>query len=282
MSEKPHNAEHREMSIDDYHRHPAIGKSMLSDFATHAKLFDCRYVAKDGSPFKGTPSTDFGSMVDAWLLERELCVEIPSDVLSKSGSKAGGKWKDFKASNDGNILMKPSDVRICERIEANIREHYDAGNLLLGDGDSQKSLFWRDPTTGLECKCRFDFVPADVLVDLKTAKSTDPRDFANQCWFLKYFWQAAHYRRGWYEYTGEWRDFVFVVVKNSEPFDVATYSLDDEWVGLGERQIEATLRKVAECAENGRWLPADYGRRVELRQPRFTEFGNDYQAGEDE
>lgn len=275
-------ATHRDMSIDDYHAHPAIGKSMLSDFDSHPKLFDCRYVAKDGMPFKSTPSTDFGSMVDAWLLERERCVEIPSDVLSKSGSKAGNAWKAFRDEHAGDILMKSADVRICERIEANIRQHYDAGNLLMGKGDSQKSLFWRDTTTGLECKCRFDFVPTDVLVDVKTARSTNPRDFASQCWLLKYFWQAAHYRRGWYEYTGDWRDFVFAVIKNSEPYDVATYVIADEWLAIGEHQVEETLRKIAACAENGTWLPPNYGRRVELRQPRFTEFGNDYQTGENE
>lgn len=277
-----HNARHVEISIEAYHRHPALGKSMIAAYADHPKLFDCRHVTKDGAPFKPTPSTVFGSMVDAWLLERERCVEIPPEVLSKSGSRAGGAWKEFKADHDGDILMKASDVRICERIEANIREHRDAAGLLLTGGKTQYSIFWTDKETGLECKCRPDIIPAVVVADLKTARSTTARDFANQCEALRYHWQDSHYSTGWRELTDEDRPFVFVVVRNAEPYDVATFTLSNEWVERGDREIRETLRDIADRKESGVWLPPGYGRTHELQPPKYTEYDDHYQIGEDE
>ncbi len=276
MSEKPHNAEHRELSIEEYHRHPAIGKSMLSDFDSHPKLFDCRHVTKDGQPFKGTPSTEFGTRVDAWLLERDLCLTIPEDVLGKGGKKTTKAWKAWEAENAGFVHFTEKDIAICQRIEANVREHKDAANLLFSDHDTQYSIFWTDPETGLECKCRPDIVPAAVLVDLKTAKSTTARDFAKQCENLKYHWQNSHYGTGWRMFTGETRPFVFLVIHNVEPFDVATFTLSDEWIERGAREIRETLRDIADRKESGIWLPPSYGRTIELSPPKYTEYDDDY------
>ena len=103
------NAEHRELSIEAYHAHPALGCSMLKAYKDHPKLFDARHVTKDGAPFTGNPSTVFGNMVDAWLLERDKCVEIPQDALSKSGAKSGNKWKEFKADHEGDLHHEEPD-----------------------------------------------------------------------------------------------------------------------------------------------------------------------------
>ena len=275
-------AEHRDISIEEYHRHPAIGCSMMKAYADHPKLFDCRHVTKDGAPFKGTPSMEFGTRVDAWLLERERCLTIPANVLGKGGAKNTKAWRAWRDDNAAFVHFTENDERICGRIEANVWEHKDAASLLFSEHDTQYSIFWTDPETGLDCKCRPDIVPAAVLVDLKTAKSTTPRDFAKQCESLKYHWQDSHYGTGWRMLTGETRPFVFLVIRNSEPYDVATYMLWDEWIERGDREIRETLRDIADRKESGIWLPPDYGRTVELKPPKYTEFGNDYQTGDDE
>ena len=275
-----HNARHVECTIEEYHAHPAIGCSMLKAYKDHPKLFDVRHVSKVGAPFKGTPSTEFGTRVDAWLLEREKCLDIPPGVLGKGGAKSTKAWRAWEADNAGFVHFTERDIAICERIEANVREHTDAAKLLLTGGKTQYSIFWTDPETGLECKCRPDIIPATVLVDLKTAKSTTARDFSNQCEALKYHWQDSHYTTGWRALTDEDRLFVFTVLRNSEPYDVATFTLSEGWRQRAAKEIRVTLRDIADRKESGVWLPPGYGRTTELQPPKYTEYEDDYQIGE--
>lgn len=275
-------AEHRDISIEEYHRHTALGCSMLKAYADHPKLFDCRHVTRDGAPFKSTPSTEFGTRVDAWLLERERCLTIPADVLGKGSTKTTKAWRAWKDENAAFVHFTEKDLAICERIEANVREHKDAATLLFTDHDTQYSIFWTDEETGLECKCRPDIVPAVILCDLKTAKSTTARDFAKQCESLKYHWQDSHYSAGWRMLTDETRPFVFLVIRNNEPYDIATFTLSEDWRLRAASEIRETLRDIADRKESGIWLPPGYGRTHELQPPKYTEFSDDYQIGDDD
>lgn len=265
------SAEHREIAIEEYHRHPALGCSMLKAYADHPKLFDCRHVTKDGAPFKGTTSTEFGTRVDAWLLEREICLPIPAEVLGKGGAKSTKAWRTWAAENSGFVHFTERDITICRRIERNIQEHPDAAALLGGMGQNQYSIFWTDPVTGMDCKNRFDRVTPAAWVDVKTAASLEDHSLRKQAEELRYHWQSVWYSRGGRLLFDEDRPFVFLYIKNSEPYEIRTVVLRDRWLQRAEHELNKTLEGIQTAMAVNYWLPPGYGRRVELDQPEWCD-----------
>lgn len=262
-------AYHRECTIDEYHANPALGTSMMKAYADHPKLFHGRHVTGVAAPFKPTPSTINGTRVDAWLLERHLCLEIPSDVLGKNDARSTNSWKAWEADNAGFVHFTQKEIAVCERIEANIREHDDAATLLFGEGENQYSVFWKDEETGIDLKCRFDRVTPDAWVDIKTTKSLEDWALQKQIESLRYHWQDCHYSNGGFALKREERPFVFLFIHNNEPYEIATLELDATWLERGQQELRKTLNNIQLSKAVNHWLPPHYGRRLTMDQPAY-------------
>jgi hypothetical protein len=73
---------------------------------------------------------------------------------------------------------------------------HPAAALLLGiSGEAETTHMWTDATTGLQCKCRPDWISEDggILVDLKTTEDASPREFQRSIAKWRY-----HVQAGWY------------------------------------------------------------------------------------
>jgi len=81
---------------------------------------------------------------------------------------------------------------------------------------TELSIVWNDPATGLRCKARLDIANPKMIGDLKTSRDDGdrplPESFEYSLWTYNYYTQAAFYREGWYQLTGKWLPFWFVVV----------------------------------------------------------------------
>ena len=273
------NARLWDVDNETYHSmHDVYGNSMLSCFRESPMLFHGRFVAHDIPLRARSKALKFGSDFDRFLLESEDVIEIPADVLSKSGSKAGGKWKDFAAKHVGLLILTTAEYDIFSRMRDNIRNHKDASQLI--QGVPQKSIRWEDEQTGLALKVRPDVMGERRLVDLKTSADETPRAFAKSIEQFGYHRQAAMYSHAVELLTGRPHDWFFVVIRNVAPWTVATYQITDDWKARGGDEIRETINALSSAIKTDKWEPLGYGDTLELSPPKWTEYNDDYQIGE--
>ena len=165
-----------------------------------------------------------------------------------------GIWADFLAASEGRTVLTASEAEQVEAMAAGILAHPLAPDLIEG-GTPELSMIWTDPETGAPCKGRADLARlADgVIVDLKTALTAAPGDFARSVLSYGYHCQAAAYLAGAAALGAEVRDFIILAVEKSPPFSVGIYRLPDAALELGRRRWAEACRTYAACVESGRW-----------------------------
>lgn len=274
--ESAHNARKWNVANEEYHApNDVYGKSMIDQFRESPMLFHGRYVTGTIEQMKSTPSMQFGTMVDRYLLEHDEPVIIPAELLDTAGKKSKKACKAWIAERPGELIVTEREWDVLQRITWNILNHKDA-NDLIHQGTPQVAIRWTDPHTGLEVKCKPDVLGNGRIVDLKCMADITPRGFANAIERFGYHRQSGHYGNGVELLTGRRHDWFFVCVHNVEPFDVATYTISDAWRGRGEDEINESLRGIAEARKTNRWEPAGYGETLCLEAPRWTTYDDDY------
>jgi exodeoxyribonuclease VIII len=142
---------------------------------------------------------------------------------------------------------------------------HPAAALLLGmAGEAETTHMWTEPTTGLQCKCRPDWISEDggIVVDLKTTEDASPREFRRSIAKWRYHVQAGWYMAGIEAAYGKRPSgFIFIAVEKKPPFAVGVYAADEQMIERGYETAMRDLQTLAECKASGRW-PA-YSDRIE-------------------
>lgn len=125
---------------------------------------------------------------------------------------------------------------------------------LLASGLVENTYTWTDQETGIECKCRPDFLNNNRLcVDLKSTNDASPEAFGRSANEFRYPVQGAYYSDG-LEANGIQLDgFVFIAVEKKPPYAVACYYLDARGFDLGRKLYKTNLRTYAECKATNTW-----------------------------
>ncbi len=250
---------HDGMLFADYLALDAVSASALKQVA------DCP--AKVGMTKEQSAAMALGSLTHCAILEPdELERRYAVTDLERSGTKA---WQAAEDEADGRELIKRAEWNAALRMRDAVWAHPTARALLAG-AVTERTLIWQDGETGLRCKARLDAAsPLGGPVDVKTATSAHPREWARQAARLRYHWQAAHYLTGCIALDQPAEAFPFVVVESSPPYIVAVYELDEESLSAGYRQARQAIRKFAECRRTNTW--PDYGQYIEtIRLPAWA------------
>ena len=138
-----------------------------------------------------TPAMALGRAVHKAVLEPR---DFPLTYTVWRGFRRGKDWTTFKSVNEeaGLEVLTEDEYDKCLAIQTAVEQHPVAGPLLTG-GDAEKTLLWTDGATGLKCKARADYVRGTTLIDLKTTRSLDERDFQRTYHGFKYNCQLAMY-----------------------------------------------------------------------------------------
>ncbi|MDO5686453.1 MAG: PD-(D/E)XK nuclease-like domain-containing protein [Neisseria sp.] len=255
------------MPIADYHAHPAISKSGLDKIAQSP----AHYRSSIFEPHIQTDAMVIGSAFHDFVLSPHVFetsyTVLPSDF---DGRKKDGKELMRIIQESGRIALKHEWFTTIKNMATSVRRHPRAA-ALLSSGEAEASIFWTDHETGLECRCRPDFIhEKGILVDLKSTVSASPDDFAKSAANLRYHVQDAFYSEGYYRAHGKWaRGFVFIAVEKTAPFAVACYELDDEARELGRALFQDNLRTLAQAKQTDTWTA--YSEEIEtLSLPRWA------------
>lgn len=254
----------------DYHQHPAVSKHGLDAFRKAPALY--QFIRNN--PLPPTPSMRFGSLYHTAILEPEkLAAEyflMPDvDRRTKDGKAA---WEAAVIECGNREPVKPDDMDKTTAMRAVLMQHTAARNAITDQRQHvEASLFWTDPTTGVECRARPDLIRTDgFIVDLKTAADASPDAFQRAAFNYGYHRQAAFYLDGWKLISGEApKGFIFVVQETEAPFLTAVYVASPAMIELGRSEIAADLQGFAECLRTDTW-PGLPEAPQELTLPRWA------------
>lgn len=152
------------MTNAEYHAHQAVSKSDL-DLIHRSPL---HYQYRKEHPVEQTPALLTGSAVHKMVLEPdaffdEFAVLPQFDRRTKSGKE---EYAEFVEASVGKTIISDEVYQLSVDIAESVSHHKTARSLLSG-GKAETSYFWNDIRTGMECKCRPDYLRSGFCVDLQ-------------------------------------------------------------------------------------------------------------------
>ncbi len=159
----------------------------------------------------------------------------------------------------GITVCTEADLEKAKAIREAIMAHPICA-VLFASGAGEVTMLADDPSTGVSCKARIDWLPAghQAIVDLKTTQDASFSAFSRTCAQYEYPLQAALYRRVYRLVEGESAAFLHVAAQTVEPYEVAVYELDTEALQVGERRLDRALSIWKRCADADWWPGAGY------------------------
>ena len=241
-----------------YHAHPAVSKSHLDLIARSPLHYWARYVDRNRVAPEPSPQMRLGTALHTHVLElsrwdEEIAVAPQCDRRTKAGKDA---FAAFEASSSGKTIITADDAAQVMAMGRAVLRHPAAAMLLGMPGKAETTHMWTDASTGLECKCRPDWLTDDgsIVVDLKTTKDASPRGFKQSIANFSYQKQAAWYLHGLEQATGRRPDqFIFICVESTAPYACAVYAADAEMIERGHDQAMRDLAKLAVCKAADHW-----------------------------
>lgn len=254
------------LSNAEYHAHPAISKSRLDLLARSPFHYYAQYNAPNPPTREESATLKLGSLAHCAVLEpaelnNRYIIQPPELDMRSSAGKA---WKaDIK---DGYIVISEEQLKAAYNIDTALRRLPDVASALK-DGRPEVSVFCVDDETGLDLKCRPDWVHEAgdggvILLDVKTTQDASRREFARSVAKWRYHVQAAFYTDLYAKATGRTvHGFVFAVCESGYPHAAACYMLDDAAMRKGRALYRQDLQLLKSCIDRNQW-PA-YGESVQ-------------------
>jgi hypothetical protein len=242
-----------ELSDEDYFG-PQLAMTTLSSTGA-------RELLKPGGPARFRHKLDTGTV--EVKREYDLGHAVHTMVLGAGPQVvviAEEKWltKDVKEKvanvrAEGNVPLRPSDYGAAVVMAAAVRDHPLAAKLFTG-GEPERTLIWRDPATGVMCRCKVDYLRRDGMVDLKTAASAAPDALSKDAYNYGYYVQEAFYLRGHQAiWPGPEPFFTHVVVEKEPPYLVHVTQLTLRAAAYGDRKVSEALEIYRDCTAAGEW-----------------------------
>lgn len=278
------------LSFADYCSIPAINKSGLDELERSPLHYWSAYLDPKREPRKETPAMRLGTAIHTAVLEpkrfaeeyrampepcdfptalnvaedyKEACrkmdlkVSGTKDELKERLKSAGftGKFFDDIALEFARYkLLTVKEMMAASRISANLHNS-SAAKIVLAAGKSEQTLVWKDPSTGVLCKGRCDWLTNDyeVIDDFKSAMDASQNKFSKSCSEYQYHRQAAWYLDGLKILTGKNALFVLPVYETAPPYAGAFYHATDRMVAQGRRENRILVDRYAECLKKNEW-----------------------------
>ena len=243
------------MLAEQYHLHPAVGHSGL----VRIMRSPAHYKDVLTHPLEPTPAMRLGTAFHTALLEPDrfgqtFVVTSKFDRRTKEGKAAAEAWE---TGNAGKTALTVEQMMAIESMAFSVRNHAGAARL-LARGLAEMSAFWGDPETGVECKCRPDFLSmagetVTGIVDVKTCCDASVEGFSRAMATLGYDVQAAFYQDGMKALTGRKLSFYFIAVEKDAPHVCAVYKASDEVIEVGRAKYHGALQLLKWCRSNDDW-----------------------------
>ncbi|HDY67910.1 MAG TPA: hypothetical protein ENH85_08985 [Candidatus Scalindua sp.] len=223
---------------------------------------------------KATESTDYGQLIDCYILDNQAFgskyAVAPKEYYNKKDDKdKPWNWnatfcKDWRAEQveQGKLVIKSEDLEACKDAGATMLNDQIIGRL-LACSDKQVMLTgtWQDESgLSIPLKTLIDIVPlkdsafSQYLCDMKTCRTASPYQWPREVWKYGYHVQAAFYADMYYAATKEARDgFTHILQESYEPYEIGRRLLSEEFIEEGREKYQSALKKYCQCLKSGVW-----------------------------
>ncbi len=219
---------------------------------------------------------DFGTDFHTYVLEPDV-FEAQYKVLPifnrrKADEKQAeldliDEWKE-----DGITPVTDEDMAKLKAMRESAMAHPTIAAIMALKGVAERSYFWTDTNTGVDCKCRPDWLVLDLNDDTRPRFMAEDEDFhdattlvfdlktiaqfdkmQSQIENLKYYVQDAFYTRGIEQVTNSKVCFVFGFVSTSLSlgrYPAQVVMLADTAKFDGDIEVTESLKAIAEFRKN--------------------------------
>lgn len=157
-------------------------------------------------------------------------------------------------------LLAHEQKRVTEMVKAVKADPLASRLLAPTSGTPEASAFWADPESDVALRGRFDFLREPdkngrlLIVDYKTSKSADPREFAKESANHNYPISAANYVDGVLT-LGHAKavEFLFVVQSKTAPYLVSVVGIKPDDLEMGRRLKRKAIETFKVCSERDEW-----------------------------
>lgn len=266
----PDPGTYHDMPNDDYHALRAVSSGFLKLVGHRAPIHARHWL--ESEPGLPSAAMRLGTALHAALLEPEVYAAAPTI----EGLKPGAKPETFAkhANEHGPVILaegwSTAIAEMCENLQD--LEHCPD----FDRGSSELVIVWDEETLSgyeIRCKARVDHYQAEILYDLKTARSANPDEFGKQSWNLGYHLSLAHYKAGLESAGNDVSDIMLLVTETEPPYDSGAYKVSDDLLERGVQSRAEALDKLAWCLELDEWPGSCWkhdGSPVELAAPAWA------------
>lgn len=255
-----------EMSVEEYLKAPGINQSGLKRLARSPAHYR-EYVKNPPAP---TPDQKLGTVCHYGVFQPHLfgtshyvkpSMYVSEDDVEKKWNGNSNICKTWLKEHSDRLVLTGEDRGRVEGMCKSVFNH-PAAALALAEGQPELSLFCEDPETGLQLKCRTDWLSGNGCVDLKKCQDASKLGFRRTINNYWYDLQAAFTLHVARILSLQKDIFAFIAVEDVPPFAVGVYQIDDVGLETGKSKMQRLLIRYLECVTTGQW-PA-YSRNIEF------------------
>jgi hypothetical protein len=168
--------------------------------------------------------------------------------------RQGKDWEAFQAANTNREILNESEHLQALAVANSIRRHPIASPLLFDGTVLERQISWK--IEGRSCQGTPDSVGPGRLIDLKTARTTEPDRFTRQATWMSYHAQLAWYQDG-LELAGKQRpdECYIVAVESAAPYAVTVLRLTERALEQGRRLNRLWWERLRVCEAANEWPP---------------------------
>lgn len=189
---------------------------------------------------------------------------IPKEYLAINGAASTKDARAFieGARAAGKIPVKQGDADEVNAMVEAVLAHPLARSLFEQSGTAEASVFATDPETGVDIRCRFDYLPDFTVddpwcVDLKTSAGDASKDAFERTSAkpdLRYDIRSEFYLHTYATATGEFTARMkFVVVEKTAPYLVGVHHFSTDWADHARKKMREAIGLYAACLTADQW-----------------------------
>jgi exodeoxyribonuclease VIII len=254
------------MDIKQYHADTTrVSKSKLDELAKSPYHYWYKYLNPDRVKEEETDAFVIGRAIHTAILEPAKFNEEfwRAPVVNRRTKEGKNTIAEFQELNGNKTALKPDEWDYVMAMRDAAHKHPAIQHLLSG-GIAEHTMYFNEPTTGVRCQIRPDWLNnAGYVVDLKSTEDASPIAFQRSVAKYRYHVQDAFYFDGIKHATGkEPKGFVFVVIEKKPPFMIGVYQLTERAREQGRQTYLTELNIYKTCQANGVW--PGYSQTVEM------------------
>lgn len=245
------------MSNHDYHAdREVLSCSMLKPLLESPAHFRSSLL----NLHSATKAKDFGSLVHSLVLEPKR-VGVDVAIYPGMADSKSKDFKEFEAAYPHRLVVDEPTFRkglnLAERIlTRRVRGRYFGD--FLAEGKPEVSIYFREPTTGLMLKVRFDLFHPDISFDLKTTRHSSSTAFLRDANDMSYDFQAYMYSlaRAHFEGSDTIKPFEFIAAESDEPHSIHVITAGESFMNNGAKKFQEILSIYSSCVAADYWPDA--------------------------